>query len=305
MIENEASLRQAWLLVMNFYKTKVFITSLTLSSTAFSQLSNDLKPNKDEAKEVAEEALKPLVNSPKREALLKLAAAADLNNQNFLKKLAAGEVKPWQELINNREQMQQQVAELAANYNKFLQAEDPALVQQAAGELRRLLNLIGPYLQYADYLRSDQSITDEEAKFLEDTQLADKGPAALPADLKEDAPTIKLFGPSSFYTLLHLPIPISLKAKPGSTIYLTTGTGGGFSNGLSMQVLKADDNGNVSTFWKSPGDSIGPGTLLITSPEAINHISVKVTVVQPKLIKIPDIAEVKQLGNSATNALSK
>ena len=49
---------------MNFYKTKVFITSLTLSSTAFSQLGNDLKPNKDEAKEVAEEALKPLAISP-------------------------------------------------------------------------------------------------------------------------------------------------------------------------------------------------------------------------------------------------
>ena len=62
---------------MNFYKTKVFITSLTLSSTAFSQLDNDLKPNNDEAKEVAEEALKPLAISPKREELLKLAAVAD------------------------------------------------------------------------------------------------------------------------------------------------------------------------------------------------------------------------------------
>ena len=253
--------------------------------------------------ELTQEALKPQKKSAKLEHLLSLVNTSQLNHQEFLDDVLSGDTLPWQNLLNNQAEMQKQVEELSATYSRFLAAESPADIEGASNELFRILNLIGPYLQSADYAPSDQSITNEEVAFLEKIELADRGPAALPDDLKQKVGTLELTGPSSVYTLLHLPVPIALKAEPNATIYLTTGTGGGFSNGLSMQVINADENGNALTYWKSPGDSVGPGTLLITSPQAINHISTKVTVVKPLLINIPDVNQIKQLGKSAIKTL--
>ena len=293
---------------MKPYLTKIILTSLTLTSSLFAQATSEDIPapqtqgqsNKiaSNALELTKETLKPLNDSAKLQRMLKMVEKSKLHNQDNLEKILSGKIKPWQDLIDNKAQMEHEVAELANTYQAFLSTSDPAVIKSTAHELRRALNLIGPYLQNADYLKVDQTITQEEADFLEKMDTINKGPAPLPADLTKEADVLKLAGPSSYYTLLKLPCPIDLKAKPGSTVYLTTGTGGHFSNGLSTQAITADENGDVSTHWVSPGDSIALGTILITSPQAINQFTIDVNVVKPLLVKIPEIniADLKQLG---------
>ena len=207
----------------------------------------------------------------------------------YLEKIEAGDVTPFPEWKEKLPEIKAGATQLADTYAKFLELPaDSPLREGAAHALREALQPLGGYLQSAETIPYDPELEPAEAALLAKLRKAERG-----ASSEEEGDQIEVVGSAQVYALIHLPVPLSVRAVPGATVYFETAGGGRFQNGLPIIPVEADANGLATARFTSIGDATGDVPILISSPEATNEEEMTVVVVQP-LPLIPSALSVPQ-----------
>ncbi len=290
---------------MKPYLIKALFTSLALTS---SLLAQDLvKPAlTEEGKRVAEnlasaaavtteDTITSLTPSNNQlEMFRNRAATMRLQQKEYLEKLAAGEITPWEDLRKSYPLMQKQLEELKNSLHSIETEKDPVKRAEIRKVVQTALSFIGPYLKPADPRETDTSLTAEQVTELDQFEAAKR--ALKPTGNH----VLKPLSKRSIHTLLDLEVVFDVQGRPNETLYVEALGGGSFSNGLSVMALNADKEGVASINWISRGYSIGPGVIRVHS-SALNILDFSVNVVKLELKNLPDL---KQLTDLAPTNLS-
>ena len=273
------------------------------------QVKKQIPTNKTGIENSAETALKavqPLVSDVRNKKLTEMHKRAMLvrkSSADFQALVAEGKMHPWGEIADQYPAMRDTVERLANDYTVLLNEENPVKRQELEAALILALQPVGPFLQSADPISVDLTLASEQLKELQDLSDADRAP-----DLDSDS-SLGYLTPSFTYALLNIPVSIKIEAPSNVDIYLSSGGGGIFPNGLAMQKIRSNDQGLAETTWISKGDSIGLTTITASSPSVNNRLTYQIDTVQPKLRKLPvltDIAgKVKTLKNKTLQEAQK
>ena len=217
------------------------------------------------------------------------------SSANFQALVADGKVHPWGEIADQYPAMRDTVERLANDYTVLLKEENPAKRQELETAFILALQPVGPFLQSADPISVDLTLNSEQLKELQDLSDADRAP-----DFESDS-SLGYLTPRSLFTFLHIPIPIKIAAPSNVDIYLNSGGGGMFPNGLAMQKIRSNAQGLAETTWISKGDSVGLTVITVSSKNANNRITYEIDTVQPKLRELPTLTDIEGRLNTLKN----
>jgi len=297
------------------------ILSLGFSSAVLAQTSGDAPLSKEGAQkavknavETTQEASKPL-DKQKSKALLEMRKrAAAMRNEHaaYLKKVVNGTVNPQAELLSKMPKLKQDTAKLKILHDQYLELmknnselsdlDYRTRASELSTLLRAALQPLAPYLMEA----IPHEVAPELTK-LDKAQIKELGQLnqAQRFPQKETQQMLEVHTPRNSATLIYLPIPIEISAPVGAEVYLEALAGGRFSNDLPMQKLVIGKSGKVKTYWYSVGDSVGLGSVQITSPQCGNHIGIGMNVVAPIVRPIPSLPDPSTVSPSALKDSSK
>ena len=281
--------------------------ALLMSSTlhaqkdAVTELAKQIPTNKAGIENSAETALKaaqPLVSDVKNKKLTEMQERAMLvrkSSANFQALVADRKIHPWGEIADKYPAMRDTVERLANDYTVLLKEENPVKRQKLEAAFILALQPVGPFLQSADPISVDLTLNSEQLKELQDLSDTDRSP-----DLESNS-SLAYLTPSSIFTFLNIPVPIKIEAPSNVDIYLNSGGGGMFPNGLAMQKIRSNAQGLAETTWISKGDSVGLTVITVSSKSANNRITYEIDTVQPKLRKLPTFTDIEGKLNTLKN----
>lgn len=199
----------------------------------------------------------------------------------YLLKVASGKIKPNADLVEKWPKIQSDVFSLRADISA-LNSLDPNDRKRPAAEAKILSSLmhVGLYLLPASHPQFTSRTLDKQ-QLAEMARIETAIENISYGDRKKAKP-VEVVGLMPF-TLISLPVPITLKSDPGQKIYLVATTGGAFSNGLSLIELETDENGIAKTTWVSIGESVGTCDISIYSQTGIERQEIQIEVVAPSL----------------------
>lgn len=197
-----------------------------------------------------------------------------LDRAKLHEQLIQGKVTLFSDIQKQYPKLQQDTRRLVDVYTRYLNKT----TELDHTHILKLIQPLGRFLKDAEHQKIDARISKEQSQ--EMTRLMEKM-KTVSDDPK--SPRLELTSGDMLYALQHLPIPISVKTKPGLTLYLQAKGGGLFANGLSAIEVTADQKGIATTTWSTKGDSVGSGEIAIRSPQAYNILYVNIHVVQPVL----------------------
>jgi hypothetical protein len=223
---------------------------------------------------------------------------------DYLRKVAAGEVKPDDDLRKQWPQIQQQAGELRGmivSLNSL--SEDSGERPSLEGKLLGSLQHIGIHLESASHPAFAPRVLD--AADIAEMERIEKAIAGMKFGDRASAKPVKLLDPAPSFTLIHLPVPIVLQCRPGDSVFLASTTGGAFHNGLSLIELKADKEGIAKTTWTSIGDAVGDCDITIYSQAAIETQQLRIKVVNPALPNLDGLPQPEHLKGEIPRLKSK
>lgn len=257
-------------------------------------------PNGEEAKTIvietakeglskAKEEIKGAPESQKLKILRERAKAMQERRIATMQDFKEGKKTPYANLKEKWPAYTETANQANLQYQQLLQLEENSEARiRAESTLLKLIQPIGPYLEYSVGKSFDRNLTPEQAeesKRLSSMEMVSRDKNYIPEEMWKDAPHLDIIGSEIMYTFLHVPIPLAVKTIPGAYVYFETIGGGKFENGITMIETRANEEGVAAVTWVSHGSSIGPGEVIATSPQAINQAMWAITVAQPTLQK--------------------
>lgn len=203
----------------------------------------------------------------------------------YLKNVAAGKIKPNADLSDKWDTIQKDafaLRHLISDLNKYDIDNPNRLIVET--KILSALQEVGSYLNLASHPKFTPREFD--ASQVAEMEHIQKAIAGLKYGDRSKAKPVKIVSPSFLYTLIHLPTPIVLKTEPNEMLYLTSDTGGVFSNGLPFAELEADENGIARTTWLSIGEAVATCHVTIYSEAAIESQQFSLEVVSPSLVPL-------------------
>lgn len=243
------------------------------SSSLVQGLKGAAAANAKGAAQAVDAAIDNVASLPPRLARVRELQARQLD---YAKKLAAGEVRPFPEWEAKLPEIREQATTLQGSYENYLGMEDGPVREGAAIALRQTLQSLGGYLQSARTIPHDLTMDKGQTKRLKELRDTEREPSDA-----EEGSRIEVVGETQVYTLIHLPVPLTVRAAPETVVYFESGGGGVFANGIPMTSATADANGTATVYYTSRGGATGDVPIIISSPEAINEEEMSVVVVQP------------------------
>ena len=223
---------------------------------------------------------------------------------DYLRKTAAGEIKPDEELRKRWPQIQQQVGDRRGMIDSLTglgadSPDRPGLETKLLGSLQH----IGIHLETAAHPEFPPRVLDTAD--LAEMERIENAIAGMKFGDRKTATPVKMLGPDPAFTLIHLPVPIVLQCQPGERVYLAATAGGAFHNGISLIELQADEQGLAKTAWSSIGDAVGDCHIAVYSPNAIETQELRIKVVSPSLPDLEGLPQPEHLKGEIPRLKSK
>lgn len=225
------------------------------------------------------------------EELVERARQVRASNAEYMRAVSEGSVQPFARLRERyTHEFPKALSDLRFQYDAIFEEKDPGKQKRLVEALQKALLPIGVYLQPARYGNAKMTLTMEKQAEL--VRLQELDPRTRVG--RRGLARLRVQGDRLIYTMLHLPVHVSVEAQPHSKVYFRTGGGGEFSNGLPLQEVEADKHGVASTSWVSKGDSVGLSVITVTSPECSGPDFLRINVVGLSLRSLPEMPVLKE-----------
>lgn len=277
--------------LLPLFSLVVSATTVCAQQGTVDDLTKQIPTNKQGVKntvETAKEAVKPALQSKdkKLQEMIQRARLVTKKNAEYIQDVAEGKVLPFAKLHERYvKEFPQTLSSLTSQYNAIFEEANPAKQKQMVQALQKALFPIGAYLQPARYGNAKMALTKQQHTEL--TRLQKLDPRTQIG--KKGLPELRAQSDPLTYTMLHLPVYMKVKAQAHSTVYFRSGGGGEFSNGLTLQEVKADKNGVASTTWVSKGDAVGVAIITATSPQSSSPDFFRINVIGLSLKSLPEM----------------